>query len=204
MLAAAFVPAAAASAYGPDEEPTLVIDVLQPICDGDVPYLQYAVSVDNPASPPESATITWVNPNDPSQSFVQSGVPLSGTVLWPGAEVDAAGNGIDWPGWTLEGDQWVEGDEWDWVRPSVQVTIAVNPEATVTVPYPPSSPACLTNPPGQVPPPSEAHPPPAEASGPSSNLASTGASVGWLVAVGAVLVAAGTALISARKRAGRS
>ena len=32
------------------------------------------------------------------------------------------------------------------MRPTVQVLFQVNPEATVTVAYPPSSPNCLTNP----------------------------------------------------------
>ena len=46
----------------------------------------------------------------------------------------------------LSNGTWVEGDEFDWVRPSVQVLFQVNPEATVTLAYPPSTPTCLTSP----------------------------------------------------------
>lgn len=203
LMGAMLVPASGAAAlYGPPDEPTLEVEVLQPICDGDVPYLQYAVSVTGTTA--STATITWINPSNPSQSFVQSDLPLSGAVPWPGAEVDSAGNAVDWPGWRLEGDEWVQGDEWDWVRPNVQVEIAVNPEATVTVAYPPSSPDCLTDPPGETPPLAEAPPaqPVAQVSGPS--LPDTGASVGWLAAIGATLLAlGGVALLLARKRVSR-
>ena len=68
-------------------------------------------------------------------------------MLWPGAVPGPNGRGIDWPGWRqLSDGTWVQGDEFDWVRPTVQVLFQVNPEATVTVAYPPSSPNCLTEP----------------------------------------------------------
>lgn len=202
LLGALMIPAQGAAAqYGPPDEPTLEVEVLQPICDGNVPYLQYAVSVVNAVG--DSATITWHHPNDPTQNQVMSGVPLSGTVLWPGAEVDEAGNAIDWPGWRLEGDEWVEGDQWDWVRPSVQITVAVNPEATVTVAYPPSSPNCMTDPPGKTTPRADPDPAPGTAQASGENLPLTGASVGWLVSAGAGLLLLGTALILLRKRAAR-
>ena len=51
----------------------------------------------------------------------------------------------DWPGWRFEGGVWVEGDEFAWVRPSVEVRFEVDlEEATVTVDYPPSSPVSST------------------------------------------------------------
>ncbi|WP_402468335.1 LPXTG cell wall anchor domain-containing protein [Isoptericola aurantiacus] len=126
--------------YPPDEEPTLDVEVLQPVCDGDVPYLQYQVDVENPVTPPEDVTITWLNPD--GDDVVMADQPLSGRVLWPGAEVDGAGNALDWPGWRLVDGEWVVGDEWDWVRPSVRVLFEVNPEAEVTVSYPESTPEC--------------------------------------------------------------
>ncbi|WP_418275846.1 hypothetical protein ACNHYB_13450 [Isoptericola jiangsuensis] len=129
---------------GYEPEPALTVDVLEPICDGDVPYLQYAVSAEGLDEPADDVTITWVNPS--GANVVQSGLPLSGRVLWPGAEVDGAGNAVDWPGWRLEGGEWVPGDEWDWVRPSVALEFEVNPTATASVGYPESSPACATPP----------------------------------------------------------
>jgi hypothetical protein len=137
-------PSASPSGPGYEPPPALTVDVLEPICDGDVPYLQYSVVAEGLDEPADDVTLTWVNPS--GESVVQSGLPLSGRVLWPGAEVDAAGNALDWPGWHLEGDEWVVGDEWDWVRPSVNLLFEVNPTATASVGYPESSPACATPP----------------------------------------------------------
>jgi LPXTG-motif cell wall-anchored protein len=139
-------PSASADGEGYEPEPALTVEVLEPICDGDVPYLQYAVNAENLDEPADDVTLTWVGSG--GESFVQSGLPLSGRVLWPGAEVDEAGNALDWPGWRLEGDEWVVGDEWDWVRPEVGLEFEVNPTVTASVGYPESSPACAT-PPGE-------------------------------------------------------
>lgn len=195
-LAAVLAPATAATAqYGPGEEPSIDVQFLEPVCDGDVPWLSYSVSV------PEgvgngTATVTFHHPSDPSQDYVQSGLPLSGRILWPGAETDSAGNPVDWPGWRLENGEWVVGDEWDWVRPSVEVTIEVNPVAGATVAYPPSSPACLTDPPGMA---GAVARPPAQA--PGGGLPETGTAVLGLVGIGGALAAAGLGMRAvARKR----
>ena len=171
--------------YGPPEPCELQVEVLQPFCNNDVPYLRYAVKP--VGTPNTTVTITWINPN--GADFVQADLPLSGSVLWPGAEVDSDGNPVDWPGWTqLPDGSWVVGDQWDWVRPSVDVKFKVNPEMTVNVAYPPSSPNCTTDPPGEEPPP--------ELSATGSN-----ATVPLLVG-GAGLVALGVLLVTlvARRR----
>ncbi len=118
--------------YGPPGPCELQIQLLKPFCDNDVPKLSYAVKAIG--SPNTTVTITWINPG--GADFVQSDLPLTGTVLWPGAVVDDNGNAVDWPGWTLLPDgTWVEGDQWDWVRPDTQVKFEVNPEMTVDVTY---------------------------------------------------------------------
>ncbi len=122
-----------------------------PVCDGDVPTLDYEVEVTGTEA--DTLTITFLHPTDPSQNVVYSDVPFSGSLLWPGAEIDDEGNPVDWPGWSFVDGVWVEGDEFDWVRPSVQVRFEADAdaEATVTVDYPPSSPDCDANPPeGEV------------------------------------------------------
>lgn len=99
-----------------------------------------------------TATITFLHPG--GTNVVYSGLPLTGRVLWPGAVVGANGEALDWPGWTqLPDGTWVEGDEFNWVRPEVTVTIEVNPATSAVIAYPPSSPQCLTNPPGPFVPP---------------------------------------------------
>ncbi|MFE6971290.1 LPXTG cell wall anchor domain-containing protein [Isoptericola sp. NPDC057653] len=198
-------PSPATTEYAPPEVPTLTAQIFQPECDGDVPYLRYAVTATG--TPNTTVTITWLNPG--GDDVVQADLPLSGRVLWPGAVVDSAGKPLDWPGWRLEDGVWVQGDEFDWVRPSVDVKMQVNPELTMTASYPPSSPSCAVDPPGATPTPTpgstvpgavppEAAPP----AGPSSSfLPQTGAGVAGLVAAAAALVAAGSvAVVAARRR----
>ncbi|MFD6136259.1 LPXTG cell wall anchor domain-containing protein [Isoptericola sp. NPDC060257] len=197
--------------YPPPEVPTLTAQIFQPECDGDVPYLRYAVTATGTEN--TTVTITWLNPG--GDDVVQADLPMSGRVLWPGAVVDASGAPLDWPGWRLENGVWVEGDEFDWVRPSVDVKLEVNPELTMTAAYPPSSPSCATNPPGTVPPgePGEPTPgttvpaavpadgaPPAAAPPASGFLPQTGAGVAGLVAAAAALVAAGGVAVGVARR----
>ncbi|MBB2924143.1 LPXTG cell wall anchor domain-containing protein [Cellulomonas cellasea] len=170
----------------------LKVEVLSPVCDNDVPYLAYKVSVEGGATGP--LTVTWDNPS--GADVVQSGLPLEGRVPWPGAVAGADGKGADWPGWTKKSDgTWAQGDEYDWVRPSVAVTLAVNASVTTTVAYPPSSPVCLTSPASSS----------VLAAAPASSqvLAATGSeTTPWLVAAGA-LVLAGGGLVAARARSRR-
>lgn len=194
-------PAASAGTGGDSyvPEPTMDVTVRTPVCDGDVPYLEYAVEV--AGTDDETLTITWLNPD--GEDVVETGLPLSGRVLWPGAVVGADGRGADWPGWRLEDGAWVEGDEYDWVRPSVDVLFEVNPEAMVTVDYPPSSPDCATNPPGEDEPATPVSNPVAAASDDEPSLASTGATVGLYAAVAAGLAAVGAAVVLLTRRARR-
>jgi hypothetical protein len=133
--------------YGAPQACQLAVHILTPICDKDVPKLKYDIQAIG--TPNTTVTITFLNPS--GANVVYADLPLAGTVLWPGAVVGPDGRGADWPGWRQLADgTWVQGDEFDWVRPSVQVLFKVNPEATVTVAYPPSSPNCLTSPPTEV------------------------------------------------------
>lgn len=185
--------------YPPEAPPTIRAEFLTPVCDGDVPYLAYKVDVTG--TPNTTATITWVNPS--GSSVVQSGLPLEGRVLWPGAVVGPDGRGADWPGWREVDGEWVEGDEYDWVRPEVTVRIEVNPTLESTVAYPPSSPNCLTNPPGEVPPGvTTVSNPVGAASGESDeSLAATGADVlPWVAAAGGLVLVGGAAVYLSRRR----
>jgi LPXTG-motif cell wall-anchored protein len=161
----------------PPEE-VLTLDILEPICDGDVPYLEYAVDAEGFDA--TEVRMVWDNPS--GDDFVYDDLPFSGRVLWPGAVVDDEGNPLGWPGWVQEADgTWVEGGPWQWVRPSVEVTFEVNPTKTVTVDYPPSSPECATNP-------------------PTDGLPETGANQVWPTLAGVALVLGGVALLVTRTR----
>lgn len=167
---------------------TLNVQILTPICDNEVPKLQYKVVAQG--TPNTTVTITWINPSGPD--VVYADLPLQGTVNWPGAVQDSTGRGIDWPGWTQLADgSWVEGDEFDWVRPSVDVNFEVNPEDTVSVGYPPSSPNCNTNPPDD-----EVLSSQVLSSPTSAVLSATGSDAGPLAALGAGLVVIGALAVA--------
>ncbi|WP_448631353.1 peptidase [Cellulomonas soli] len=187
--------------YGAPLPCELVVTDLTPACVDDVAVLNYAVQPIG--TPNTTVTLTFVNPD--GASVVMPGLPLSGQVRWPGMVVGPDGKGSDWPGWKqLSDGTWIEADDgYAWVRPNVSVKLQVNPEATVSVAYPPSSPQCLTSPPTTV----------VLASGPVGSssrpaivtavLAATGSEVMPYVAVAlALLVVGGTAVVVvARTRA---
>ena len=114
----------------------------QTVCRGNVPWLDYALKPDG--TPNTTTTLVWGDEN--GTHVTMADLPLTGSVMWPGVVLDAKGNAIDWPGWTLVNGVWVEHDEWDWVRPHVQLTFHVNPTATVTANYPETTALCA-NPP---------------------------------------------------------
>lgn len=185
--------------YGAELPCEVELTVLTPICDNDVPKLRYAVT---PIGSDETTvTIAFANPT--GDDVVYADQPLTGTVLWPGAVVDDSGKGVDWPGWRYEGGEWLEGDEFDWVRPSVEVSFLVNPTASAVVAYPPSSPVCLTEPErsdvlvaGPVKP-AAAKPAAAKA----QVLSATGSTAGPIALVAGGLVLAGAAgVVAARRR----
>ncbi len=67
---------------------------------------------------------------------------LKGRVVFPGAEVDAQGNAIDWPGWKFENGLWVTDPSDARLREGLKVVVEVNPTAEGTVSYPPATAPC--------------------------------------------------------------
>ena len=185
--------------YGAPRVCQFAVSTLAPVCNNDVPYLTYNVA---PSAPGSTVTITWINPGGADVVYADQG--LSGAVLWPGAVPGPGGKGIDWPGWKqLPDGTWVEGDEFNWVRPSVQVQFqSGDAEATVTVAYPPSTPTCLTNPPSTevlVSNPVPRPPRPWCSRQPGSTtavLSATGSDAGPLAALGAGLVVLGALTVA--------
>ncbi|UXP33996.1 choice-of-anchor L domain-containing protein [Reichenbachiella agarivorans] len=112
-------------------------------CIKDVPYVDYDVAALGFDPEGLMAMVEWVNA---SGNVVQtlSNQPLSGRLLWPGAEVDSNGNGINWPGWDFNDGAWIEVE--DGLRNGMSVRISVNPQNTLSVSYPPATPACAAQP----------------------------------------------------------
>ncbi|RED23350.1 gliding motility-associated-like protein [Flavobacterium cutihirudinis] len=126
------------------EAPVMTVTAT-PTCVNDVPYLDYAVT-DTNFTPVDGVTITWADSNN-NVITTMTGLPLSGRVLWPGAVVDEAGNGIDWPGWVFQDNKWIQApDGFETLRPTATLTISVNPSQTIVVNYPPADPFCIARP----------------------------------------------------------
>jgi uncharacterized repeat protein (TIGR01451 family)/gliding motility-associated-like protein len=74
-------------------------------------------------------------------------MPLSGTVLWPGAVVDSNNKPTDWPGWVLVNGQWIQGnDGFELTRPAVTMQFTLNPTQSVVVNYPAAVAGCNARP----------------------------------------------------------
>jgi hypothetical protein len=168
-------------------------------CRNDIPYLGYDIDWAGGGT----ATITFINPV--GADIVYEDVPLSGEVLWPGANDDPA----DWPGWILKNGVWVEGDDgFLWARGTIQVRFEVNPTAVVQVSYPPASVACAG--PQNAPRPTVPDnvggvvitppPPPGDDVGGVSELPFTGVDTGPLAAMAFGALALGTLLVVAGRR----
>ncbi|MCP2029130.1 gliding motility-associated-like protein, partial [Flavobacterium sp. HSC-32F16] len=115
------------------------------ICVNDVPYLDYVVTPVN-FTPVNGVTIAWANAQN-TVITTMTNLALSGRVLWPGVVVDGSGKGIDWPGWVFENNKWVQAaDGFESLRPTVNLTISVNPSETIIVNYPPADPFCTARP----------------------------------------------------------
>jgi len=126
------------------EAPVMTVTATS-ICVNDVPYLDYTVTNLN-FTPINGVTIAWADRNN-NVVTTMTDLPLSGRVLWPGAIVDQNGNGVDWPGWVFQDNKWIEApDGFEKLRPTVNITISVNPSETITVNYPPADPYCTSRP----------------------------------------------------------
>ncbi|WP_166638477.1 gliding motility-associated C-terminal domain-containing protein, partial [Flavobacterium sp. 245] len=124
--------------------PTMTITA-NSYCSNDVPYVSYNVTPDN-FTTNNLLTVKWI---DSANNVVatQTNLPLSGSILWPGAIVDSNGIGVDWPGWLLTNGQWIEGaDGFEKTRTGVTIEFSLNPTVSISVSYPPATPQCNARP----------------------------------------------------------
>ncbi len=134
---------------------TVYVNVIQrtitvttnPVCSLDAAYLTYTLTSNNP-QPSDRISIQWIGAAGNVVATYDS-LPVTGTVRWPGAVVDANGNGIDWPGWVYNGTSWVMGaDGFEGLNPLAKLVFRLNPTDTVVVNYPTSTPpTCYASPP---------------------------------------------------------
>lgn len=181
--------------------PTLEISALAPVCVGDIPYIEYAVGLQGLDPAGRTVTLTLRDLGG-AEIGVYRDLPLSGRILYPGADDDPQ----DWPGWKrLESGEWViDPTDARW-REGVEVIAEVNPSASGRVAYPPATAACAG--PAIVPPTAPAAPAApttpdvVAAAGPvPTALPSTGTSSWLLAVVATALLLAGSGFLRLARR----
>ena len=173
----------------PPANPTVRIAAVSPVCHLDAPYIEVTLGGDAVFNG-RAGTITLldVNGTQVAQHTItfQTGQTLR--FLYPGATVDAAGNGTDWPGWDFVDGQWVPDASDAVLRQGLTVVLAVNPTDTATVRYPGATEGCTK--PEQV-----------SSNGPETPgtegmmLPATGSPSLLIAAISGVLLLAGTAVL---------
>jgi hypothetical protein len=146
----------AAAAYPPQPpEQSIRAGAVATICENDAPYISYEILTDgfDPAEVAAlTATVTVLDRDGNIVDGPRADQPLSGKLLYPGAEVDENGKGSDWPGWMQNSEgMWVPDPADDHLRSGLRLNAVVNPEVTAAVQYPAESAVCMS-PPGATPP----------------------------------------------------
>lgn len=181
----------------PAPTPSLVGSSVEVTCVRDVPVISYRVVLTDPAGSATDRTAILVitdgvNRVELPLGEVTSG-ELSGTTLWPGASVDANGDGDGWPGWVYRNGAWVETDEnFGWTREAITATIEVNPQLPVPLAYPPATSACAS--------PTVTGAPLSSGGSPLAATGGDAAAVAVVSGVGAAAVLLGGAALLARRR----
>lgn len=128
----------------PETTPPIVrIAAVTPLCHKDAPYVEVTFGGDS-VFDGRAGTITFIDVNGTTVATHAITFAVGDTVqfLYPGATVDAQGNGTDWPGWKFSNGQWVPDTSDVDLRQGLTVVLAVNPTDTATVEYPSASEGC--------------------------------------------------------------
>lgn len=164
-------------------------------CEADAPWIDYSVTLTDPANVSKSHTAKLYLTDGTNSVEIPLGElqdnHLTGRLLWPGASVDPSGNANGWPGWTTDsnGQSVPTTGNYAWTRGAITAELRVNPEIAVPLSYPPATAACAGP----------------EVHGAPASLPATGVSAAILpigIAGGAVVLA-GVLLLLMRRRAHR-
>lgn len=142
--------------YVTTTSPVASLDVsgFSPECIRDAPFIRYAI-VPQGFTPTSTEATLDIKDRNGTLVETQTVDRFTGTILWPGATVDATGNATDWPGWKLadDGVSWIPDPSDAFLREglTIEVTVDPAPPATATVSYVPSTSPCA-NPPDGTPP----------------------------------------------------
>ena len=167
--------------------PSLDVSAFSPECVLDAPYINYAI-VPLGFTPADGTATLVIRTADGTVVDTIQVTSLTGQLIWPGAEVDAAGNATDWPGWKLadDGVSWVPDPTDAAFREGLTIEVSVDSAdgktvtATATVAYPPETSPCAN---------------------PQRNpLADTGGAPGNLLLIGVTALLAGVLLVASARR----
>lgn len=117
-------------------------------CVNNASWLDYAVTPNYDAAG-QTAKIEWIN-SEGKVIQEDSGLPLTGSLLFPGVAVDMNGNGISWPGYKQENNKWVEApdDRYGSLRQNgATIRVTVTPSTVINITFPASTTTCFTSPP---------------------------------------------------------
>ncbi|MCE7042620.1 choice-of-anchor A family protein [Dyadobacter sp. CY312] len=129
----------------PPVEPTIQVSA-KPECIDNAPYVSYAVTGPMSRST-TSATIEWINGKG-DVIMENDNQPLTGEVLFPGAEVTPQGESIAYPGWQKNQGKWepVEDTFASILQPGAKIRVTAGMSETIDITYPASTDACRTAP----------------------------------------------------------
>jgi hypothetical protein len=124
------------------------------LCRNDAPWLVYNISVNYAPAPANGSPLTIRFLDSDDRTLITTVTTefrnnQRDSILWPGASVDAEGNGNNWPGWVDEGEGWFEDltQNFGNTRPSSFIQFQLNPESEeILVEYPLADAECAAEP----------------------------------------------------------
>jgi hypothetical protein len=124
------------------------------LCRNDAPWLVYNISVNYAPAPANGSPLTIRFLDSDDRTLITTITTefrnnQRDSILWPGASVDAEGNGNNWPGWVDEGEGWFEDltQNFGNTRPSSFIQFQLNPESEeILVEYPLADAECAAEP----------------------------------------------------------
>lgn len=217
LAGATAVPAAAAAGSDDGDYVTTTtsterrIDVsgFSPVCVRDTPYIEYTI-VPIGFVPDDTNATMVIKDRNGNVIDTKEVDTLSGRFIFPGATIDANGNGTGWPGWKRAQDgSWIPDESTSLLRQGLTIEVTLPPSATAVVTYPANDSGCA-NPDGGsqcVPGPNgtctPCYPGINNDSNPADDctLATTGSSsTGSFISIGAAALVAGLLFLLASRR----
>lgn len=186
--------------------PSIDVSGFSSECIRDAPFIRYAI-VPRGFTPASTEAVLVIKDRNGNVVETQTVDSFSGTIPWPGASVDAAGNATDWPGWKLadDGVTWIPDPSDAFVREGlvIEVTVDPAPTATATVAYPATGTPCA-DPPDATPPTTTTVCTPGQDNDATPaddcDLPRTGGGPGNALIVGAAALLAGLLLLTTARR----